>query len=52
MIRAIVPIGLLLWVGLTLLFHELRWFSRPSLTERLAPYVPGAMGTSLSLIHI
>jgi tight adherence protein C len=46
MLRALVPIGLLLWVGLTLLFHELRWFSRPSLSERLSPYVPGAMGTT------
>lgn len=46
MVRALVPIGLLLWVGLTLLLHEFRWFSRPSLGERLAPYVPGAMGTA------
>lgn len=36
--------GLLLWVGLTLLLSELRWFSRRSLTERLGPYVPGGMG--------
>lgn len=37
--------GLLLWVGLTLLLAELRWFSRRPLTERLGPYVPGGMGT-------
>jgi tight adherence protein C len=36
--------GLALWVGLTLLFSELRWFSRRSLAIRLAPYVPGGMG--------
>jgi tight adherence protein C len=33
--------GLALWVGLTLLFAQVRWFSRPPLTDRLAPYVPG-----------
>lgn len=42
--RWLVPVGLLLWAGLTLLLHELRWFARPSLAERLAPYVPGGMG--------
>jgi tight adherence protein C len=36
--------GLLLWAGLTLLFAELRWFSRRSLAVRLGPYVPGGMG--------
>lgn len=46
MVRALVPIGLLLWVGLTLVLHELRWFSRPSMSERLSAYVPGAMGTT------
>lgn len=45
MVRALVPIGLLLWVGLTLVLHELRWFSRPSLADRLSAHVPGAMGT-------
>jgi tight adherence protein C len=33
--------GLALWAGATLLFAELRWFSRPALTDRLTPYVPG-----------
>lgn len=33
--------GLALWAGLTLLLAEVRWFSRPPLTDRLAPYVPG-----------
>jgi tight adherence protein C len=36
--------GVLLWAGLTLLFAELRWFSRRSMVERLGPYVPGGMG--------
>jgi tight adherence protein C len=42
--RLLVPSALALWVGLTLLLHELRWFSRRSLAERLGPYVPGGMG--------
>ena len=36
--------GLLLWVGLTLILAELRWFARRPMTERLGPYVPGGMG--------
>lgn len=36
--------SLLMWVGLTLLLAETRWFSRRALTERLGPYVPGGMG--------
>jgi tight adherence protein C len=36
--------GLSLWTGLTLLFSELRWFSRRPLTDRLGPYIPGGMG--------
>ncbi len=36
--------GLLLWAGVTLLFAELRWFSRRPLLERLGPYVPGSAG--------
>ncbi|GGI05613.1 type II secretion system F family protein [Egicoccus halophilus] len=35
--------GLALWVGLAMLFAELRWFSRPTLVARLGPYVPGGM---------
>ena len=45
MTRLLVVSGLAGWIGLTLLLAELRWFSRASLTERLAPYVPGAWGT-------
>lgn len=37
--------GLLLWVGLTLLVSELRWFSRRSLADRVGVYVPGGMGS-------
>ncbi len=33
--------GLALWAGLTVLLAELRWFARPPLTERLAPFLPG-----------
>jgi len=36
--------GLLLWAGLALLLSEVRWFSRPSLVDRLLPYSPGGMG--------
>ena len=45
MTRLLVASGLLAWIGLTLLLSELRWFSRTSLGDRLAPYVPGAWGT-------
>lgn len=36
--------GLTSWVGLTLLFSELRWFARRPLVDRLGPYIPGGMG--------
>jgi tight adherence protein C len=36
--------GLGLWLGFTFLLSELRWFSRPTLVERLLPYSPGGMG--------
>ena len=42
MIRLGVGVGLLVWLGATLLLSEWRRFSRPSLAERLAPYSPGA----------
>lgn len=44
MIRLLAISALLMWAGLTLLLHRLRWFSRAPLAERLAPYVPGGMG--------
>lgn len=34
--------GVLVWVGATLLLSSWRHFSRPSLTERLRPFHPGA----------
>ena len=44
MSRAIVIAALLTWGGVTLLLSELRWFSRPALSDRLRPYAPGGMG--------
>ena len=41
MTRWLIPFGLLLWIGLTLVLSELRWFSRRPLEDRLRPYVPG-----------
>lgn len=35
--------GLAVWVGVTLLLSELRWFSRVSLVERLRPYGPDGL---------
>lgn len=41
--RLMVPSGLVLWVGTTLLLSRLRWFARPPLVDRLRPYAPGGM---------
>ncbi|MDD9370470.1 MAG: type II secretion system F family protein [Acidimicrobiales bacterium] len=38
-------VGLLVFVGSTLLLSELRWFRRRPLVERLAPYVAGGSTT-------
>jgi len=43
--RLAVACGLVLWVGATLLFSEVRWFARPTLVERLRPYAPGGLGS-------
>ena len=40
-VRWLIPFGLLLWCGATLLLSEMRWFSRRPLDERLRPYVAG-----------
>lgn len=40
MIRPLVGWGLLLGLGATVLLNELRWVARPSLADRLRPYVP------------
>lgn len=42
--RLAVASSVLLGIGATLLLAELRWFARPSLEDRLRPYVPGASG--------
>jgi Flp pilus assembly protein TadB len=39
--RLVLASALVLWVGVTLVLAELRWFRRRSLTARLRPYVPG-----------
>ena len=41
MSRALAVIGLFVFCGMTLLLSELRWFRRPSMADRLAPYGPG-----------
>jgi tight adherence protein C len=41
MTRTAIAVGLLIWFGATLLLAEWRRFSRPSLADRLAPFVPG-----------
>ncbi|MHB1486665.1 MAG: type II secretion system F family protein [Acidimicrobiales bacterium] len=40
MTRLFLASGLVLWLGTTLIFSRLRWFSRVSLAERLLPYRP------------
>jgi Flp pilus assembly protein TadB len=42
-VRLLAAAGLAAWLGSTLLLAELRWFRRTSLTDRLAPYAPGAL---------
>ncbi len=44
--RLAVLCGLALWVGMTLVLSQMRWFSRPPLVERLRPYSPAGMGGS------
>lgn len=41
--RIAVLSGLALWAGCTLWFSEVRWLTRPPLSERLRPYAPGGM---------
>ena len=40
-VRTLIPLGLVLWCGATLLLSERRWFSRHPLEDRLRPYVAG-----------
>lgn len=44
--RLLLPSGVVLWIGATLLLSRLRWFARPPLVERLRPYAPGGMAAS------
>lgn len=46
MIRWLLPLGALLWVGCVLMLSELRWFARRPLEDRLRPYVPGGFQRS------
>ena len=46
MIRWLLPLGVVLWVGLVLILSEVRWFARRPLEERLRPYVPGGFQRS------
>jgi len=41
MIRFLVPIALLVWLGATLVLASVRRLQRPSLVQRVAPYVDG-----------
>jgi tight adherence protein C len=41
LIRLAVAAGVLVWIGMTLIFSSWSRLSRPSLTERLRPYNPG-----------
>lgn len=43
--RLFVLSGLAMWVGMTLLLSQLRWFSRPPMVARLRPYSPGGLTT-------
>ena len=44
MIRSAALLVVVLWVGMTLVLAELRWFRRPRLVDRLSPYTPGPAG--------
>lgn len=40
--QLLVLFGLVAFTGLTLILSELRWFKRPRMVDRLAPYAPGS----------
>ena len=46
MIRWILPLGVVLWIGSMLILSEIRWFARRPLEDRLRPYVPGGLQRS------
>lgn len=41
MIRFLLPLVTLTWVGASLVLGEFRWFRRPQLTDRIGPFLPG-----------
>lgn len=47
MTRLWVVVALVGWAGATCLLGELRWFRRPSLIDRLRPYSPGGLRTTV-----
>ena len=46
MIRWLVPLGVVLWIGSVLILSEVRWFARRPLEDRLRPYVAGGLERS------
>jgi tight adherence protein C len=46
MSRAVAVLVLVSWAGVSLLFDELRWFRRRSLSRRLLPYAPTSVTTT------
>ena len=42
MMRVIPLLALTGWLGVALVFAEIRWFSRPALATRIRPFLPGA----------
>lgn len=53
MTRLAIVFSLVMFVGTALILSELRWFRRPTLVDRLAPYAPGpARATSMGLLSV
>lgn len=46
MTRPAILLGLLFWVGGTLVLSQRRWFARVPLTDRLRPYEPGGLAST------
>ena len=41
MIRILLPLVALIWIGASLVLGEFRWFRRPQLADRIGPFLPG-----------